>query len=228
MILRKWNNIPELLKNDEVKQYYDILSKKKVSLFFKRVIDVFFSLLLLIILSPVLIIIALVVKLTSSGPVFYKQERVTSYGRIFKIIKFRSMVVNADKMGTLVTVSGDKRLTKIGRFLRKTRLDETPQLINILMGQMSFVGTRPEVSHYVQKYSNEMLATLLMPAGVTSLASIKFKDEEKVLNAASDVDSVYINEILPQKMKYNLEYIKKFNVFYDIKLMVQTVFEVIK
>ena len=227
-MLLKWECMPEFLKNEEVKKYYDILTKKKGSLFFKRIIDVFFSLLLLIILSPILIITAIIVKVTSEGPIFYKQDRVTSYGQTFKIIKFRSMVVNADKIGTLVTVKGDKRLTKIGKFLRKTRLDETPQLINILMGQMSFVGTRPEVSHYVQNYSNEMLATLLMPAGVTSLASIKFKNEEQLLNSAKDVDTVYINEILPQKMKYNLEYIKNFNVIYDVKLMIQTVLEVIK
>lgn len=227
-MLLKWECMPEFLKNEEVKKYYDILTKKKGSLFFKRIIDVFFSLLLLIILSPILIITAIIVKVTSEGPIFYKQDRVTTYGKIFKIIKFRSMVVNADKIGTLVTVNGDKRLTKIGKFLRKTRLDETPQLINILMGQMSFVGTRPEVNRYVQKYSKEMLATLLMPAGVTSLASIKFKNEEQLLNSAKDVDNVYINEILPQKMKYNLEYIKNFNVIYDIKLMIQTVLEVIK
>ncbi len=227
-MLLKWEFMPEFLKNEEVKKYYDILTKKKGSLFFKRIIDVFFSLLLLIILSPILIITAIIVKVTSEGPIFYKQDRVTTYGKIFKIIKFRSMIVNADKIGTLVTVNGDKRLTKIGKFLRKTRLDETPQLINILMGQMSFVGTRPEVNRYVQNYSNEMLATLLMPAGVTSLASIKFKNEEQLLNSAENVDSVYINEILPQKMKYNLEYIKNFNVIYDVKLMIQTVLEVIK
>lgn len=227
-MLLEWNDIPDFLKIEEVKKYYDVLSHKKIDLLLKRIIDIFFSLLLLILLSPILIIISIIVKATSEGPVFYKQERVTSYGRIFKIIKFRSMVVNADKIGTLVTVKGDKRLTKIGRFLRKTRLDETPQLINILMGQMSFVGTRPEVKCYVQSYSKEMLATLLMPAGVTSLACIKFKDEEKLLNSAKDADTVYINQILPLKMKYNLEYIKKFNVFYDIKLMIQTVLEVIK
>ena len=227
-MLLKWEFMPEFLKNEEVKKYYDILTKKKGSLFFKRIIDVFFSLLLLIILSPILIITAIIVKVTSEGPIFYNQDRVTTYGKIFKIIKFRSMIVNADKIGTLVTVNGDKRLTKIGKFLRKTRLDETPQLINILMGQMSFVGTRPEVNRYVQNYSNEMLATLLMPAGVTSLASIKFKNEEQLLNSAENVDSVYINEILPQKMKYNLEYIKNFNVIYDVKLMIQTVLEVIK
>lgn len=227
-MLLKWECMPEFLKNEEVKKYYDILTNKKGSLFFKRIIDVFFSLLLLIILSPILIITAIIVKVTSEGPIFYKQDRVTAYGQTFKIIKFRSMVVNADKIGTLVTVKGDKRLTKIGRFLRKTRLDETPQLINILMGHMSFVGTRPEVNCYVQNYSKEMLATLLMPAGVTSLASIKFKNEEQLLNSAKDVDTVYINEILPQKMKYNLEYIKNFNVIYDIKLMIQTVLEVIK
>lgn len=227
-MLLKWECIPDFLKNEEVKKYYDILTKKKGNLFFKRIIDVFFSLLLLIALSPILIITAITVKVTSEGPIFYKQDRVTSYGQTFKIIKFRSMVVNADKIGTLVTVKEDNRLTKIGRFLRKTRLDETPQLINILMGQMSFVGTRPEVRHYVQNYSKEMLATLLMPAGVTSLASIKFKNEEQLLNSAKDVDTVYINEILPQKMKYNLEYIKNFNVIYDIKLMIQTVLEVIK
>lgn len=227
-MLHKWNDMPEFLKNEEVKQYYDILSCKKISLFSKRAVDVFFSLLLLLLLSPILITLAVIVKLTSKGPIFYKQERVTSYGQTFKIIKFRSMVVNADKMGSLITVKGDKRLTKIGRFLRKTRLDETPQLINILLGQMSFVGARPEVPHYVQNYSNEMYATLLMPAGVTSLASIKFKDEEKLLNTSDEIDTIYINEILPQKMKYNLEYIKRFNVFYDIKLMIQTVLEVIK
>ena len=157
----------------------------------------------------------------------YKQERITTYGKAFKIFKFRTMIENADKIGSLVTMDNDGRVTKLGRFLRKVRLDELPQLFNILFGQMSFVGTRPEVQKYVNCYSEEMLATLFMPAGVTSLASISFKDEEKYLNSDESVEDVYINKILPDKMKYNLEYIENFNIFYDMKLMFKTVLAVL-
>ena len=176
---------------------------------------------------PVLIIIAILVKFTSKGPILYKQERITTYGKAFKIFKFRTMIENADKIGSLVTMDNDGRVTKLGRFLRKVRLDELPQLFNILFGQMSFVGTRPEVQKYVNCYSEEMLATLFMPAGVTSLASISFKDEEKYLNSDESVEDVYINKILPDKMKYNLEYIENFNIFYDMKLMFKTVLAVL-
>lgn len=228
MILKKWDEMPANLKNEEVKKYYDIIIEKKISLIIKRVFDILVSLLLLIILLPVFIILSIVIKIDSKGPVFFRQERVTEYGRVFKIFKFRTMVSGADKIGSQVTVKDDCRITRSGKLLRKIRIDEIPQLINILIGDMSFVGTRPEVLKYVELYTNEMKATLLMKAGVTSLASIKFKDEEKLLQSSDDVDKSYIENVLPKKMEYNLEYIKKFNFFYDIKLMFMTVKAVIK
>lgn len=228
MIITKWDNLPDNMQNEEVKKYYDIIKGKKGSLILKRLFDVLASLILLIILSPLFIIFSIMIKLDSKGPIMFKQNRVTENGRIFKIFKFRTMVENADKNGSQVTVKNDDRVTKIGKFLRKFRLDEIPQLINILIGDMSFVGTRPEVPKYVELYTDEMKATLLMKAGVTSLASIKFKDEEKLLQMDGNIDKIYIENILPQKMQYNLEYLKRFNFFYDIKLMFMTLFAVIK
>lgn len=228
MIITKWDNLPDNMQNEEVKKYYDIIKGKKGSLILKRLFDVLASLILLIILSPLFIIFSIMIKLDSKGPIMFKQNRVTENGRIFKIFKFRTMVENADKNGSQVTVKNDNRVTKIGKFLRKFRLDEIPQLINILIGDMSFVGTRPEVPKYVELYTDEMKATLLMKAGVTSLASIKFKDEEKLLQMDGNIDKIYIENILPQKMQYNLEYLKRFNFFYDIKLMFMTLFAVVK
>lgn len=228
MIITKWDNLPDNMQNEEVKKYYDIIKGKKGSLILKRLFDILASLILLIILSPLFIIFSIMIKLDSKGPIMFKQNRVTENGRIFKIFKFRTMVENADKNGSQVTVENDNRVTKIGKFLRKFRLDEIPQLINILIGDMSFVGTRPEVPKYVELYTDEMKATLLMKAGVTSLASIKFKDEEKLLQMDGNIDKIYIENILPQKMQYNLEYLKRFNFFYDIKLMFMTLFAVIK
>lgn len=228
MIITKWDNLPDNMQNEEVKKYYDIIKGKKGSLILKRLFDILASLILLIILSPLFIIFSIMIKLDSKGPIMFKQNRVTENGRIFKIFKFRTMVENADKNGSQVTVENDSRVTKIGKFLRKFRLDEIPQLINILIGDMSFVGTRPEVPKYVELYTDEMKATLLMKAGVTSLASIKFKDEEKLLQMDGNIDKIYIENILPQKMQYNLEYLKRFNFFYDIKLMFMTLFAVIK
>ena len=228
MLMKNWDDIPNDIKNDEVKIYYDILKDRKISLLIKRCFDILFSLILLVLLSPAFLLIAILIKLDSKGPVFFRQERVTAYKRVFRIFKFRTMVNNADKIGSQVTVENDSRVTKIGKYLRKVRLDEIPQLINILIGDMSFVGTRPEVLKYVDRYSDAMKATLLMPAGVTSWASIKFKDEEKLLNDKENVDDVYVNEVLPLKMEYNLEYIKRFNFFYDIKLLFKTFFAVIK
>ncbi|MBR2885391.1 MAG: sugar transferase [Clostridia bacterium] len=226
MILKKLDNLPLQFRTDAAFTYYERLSKRKVSLAVKRVFDLVVSLIAFLFLLPFYLIIGVMIKLDSPGKVFYKQERVTSYGKIFKIYKFRTMVENADKIGSLVTVNGDARITRVGRVLRKYRLDETPQLINIIKGDMSFVGTRPEVQKYVDAYTDEMYATLLLPAGVTSLASIYYKDEERLLSETGDTDYTYINEILPEKMRYNLEYINKFSFFYDIKLMIMTVLAV--
>ncbi len=226
MLIKKWEKLPEEFQREEIRPYYEKLRKKNFSLFFKRAFDIFVSLILLIILSPFFLILAIAIKIDSKGPVFYRQERVTQYGKRFRIHKFRSMVQNADK-GSQVTVDGDSRVTKVGKFIRKCRLDEISQLIDVLLGDMTFVGTRPEVSKYVDAYTPEMLATLLLPAGVTSLASIYYKDEAKLLDGAEDTDKVYIESILPAKMKYNLQAIEKYGFWRDIGVMFMTVFAVL-
>lgn len=226
MILKKWEDLPDNLRTDAVRPYYDILAKRKGSLLLKRCFDIVVSAVMLLVLSPVFLVLAIAIKLDSPGPVFYRQVRVTQYGREFRIFKFRSMVSDADKRGSLVTVSGDSRITRVGKFIRKCRLDEVCQLIDVLRGTMTFVGTRPEVPKYVAAYTPEMLATLLLPAGVTSEASIEYKDEAKLLDAAADVDAVYIHDVLPGKMRYNLQSLKDFSFFSDIKTMFRTVFAV--
>lgn len=226
-MLKNWNELPEYMRTDEVRPYYDLLQRKKLSLFFKRVFDIVISLIMIILCSPILLIISILIVKDSKGGVFYRQERVTQYGRVFRIFKFRTMVQNADQIGTQVTVSNDSRITKIGSKLRNCRLDELPQLFNIFLGDMTFVGTRPESVHYVKSYTDEMYATLLLPAGVTSEASIEYKDEADLLNQAGDVDSVYINKVLPEKMKYNLNSIKEFSFFKEIATMFRTVFAVL-
>ena len=232
MILKKWENIPDNIKNEKTKEYYDILNPKKITLFLKRLFDIIFSTILLIVLSPILIILAIAIKIDSKGPIFYRQERITQYGKIFKIFKFRTMIFNADKIGALVTTKNDSRITRVGNIIRKCRLDEIPQLINILVGDMTFVGTRPEVKKYVERYTDEMKATLLMPAGVTSIASIKYKNEDEIIGKyieqGEDIDDIYVNRVLPEKMKYNVDYVKKFTIFQDILICVQTVNEVLK
>lgn len=230
MILKPFDKLPEELRNDEVRRYYDILSKKRGSLFAKRLIDIVFAFIIMLLLLLPMAVIAVIVKLTSKGPVFYRQERVTAYNRRFRILKFRTMTVGADKAGALVTSANDSRVTGVGAKLRKFRLDELPQIFHVLSGRMSIVGTRPEVPRYVERYTPEMMATLLMPAGITSLASIKYKDEDEIIGKISDpaeVDRVYVEKILPEKMKYNLEYISSFSVGSDIKLMLSTVKNVI-
>lgn len=227
-MLREWDKLPKYMQTEEVGPYYDSLKKKKISLTLKRGFDVFSASVMLVTFSPVLIAISIMIVRDSKGGVFYRQERVTQYGRKFRIFKFRTMVANADKIGTQVTVSNDSRVTKVGEKLRKYRLDELPQLINIILGDMTLVGTRPESTHYVKSYTPEMFATLLLPAGVTSEASIKYKDEADLLDKAEDVDKVYIEKVLPEKMKYNLESIKQFNFLQDIKTMIKTVFAVIR
>ena len=223
MILKKWDDLPEFMKCDEVKVYYDILSRKKGSLVLKRIFDIVVGVILLILLAIPMLIIAVMIKMDSKGPAFYRQERVTRYGKRFRIHKFRTMVNNADKIGSAVTVGGDSRITKVGTKIRDYRLDELPQVFDVLSGDMSFVGTRPEATMYVEKYSNEMLATLLLPAGITSEASIRYKNEAELLDAADDVDCVYVEKVLPEKMKYNLASIRQFNFVSDIITMVGTV-----
>ena len=229
-MLLPYDRLPQKFQCTEVKQYYDILDKKRLSLFLKRVTDIVLSLIMIVILLLPMVVIAVIIKATSKGPVLYKQERVTTYGKRFRIWKFRTMTVGADQKGALVTSANDNRVTGIGKTLRKFRLDELPQAFHVLSGKMSFVGTRPEVVKYVEHYTPEMMATLLMPAGVTSLASIKFKDEDAMIGDVSDpgeVDRIYVEEILPKKMEYNLEYISRFGFRRDICLMFATVKNVV-
>lgn len=227
MILRKWEDLPSDMQIPEVKEYYDLLQKKKAQLVLKRVFDVVVSFLLLALLSPVFIILAIAIKLDSKGPVFYRQTRVTQYGEEFRIFKFRSMVTDADK-GSLLTVGGDSRITRVGKIIRKFKLDELSQLIDVFRGTMTFVGTRPEVPKYVAKYTPEMMATLLLPAGITSEASVYYKDENELLDAAEDVEKTYLEDVLPDKMKYNLAAIRSFSFIDDIKVMILTVLAVFK
>ncbi len=226
-MLRKWSALPANMQIPEVKPYYDALKKKQVSLVCKRIFDFILAFLLLILLLLPILILAIIIKCDSKGPVFYRQERVTTYGKHFRIHKFRTMVNNADKIGSAVTVGNDSRITRIGAKLRGGRLDELPQLLDVLSGNMSFVGTRPEAVKYVEKYAPEYMATLLLPAGITSEASIRYKDEAKLLDAASDVDQVYIEDVLPAKMKFNLQSIREFGFFKDIATMFRTVFAVL-
>lgn len=221
MQLVKWEALPEAMQTPQVREYYDILSKKRGSLLCKRLFDIGVSAVMLVLLSPVFLVLAVVIKLDSPGPVFYRQVRLTQYGKPFRIFKFRTMVQGADK-GSQVTVGGDSRITRVGKVIRKCRLDEIGQLLDVFRGTMTFVGTRPEVPKYAASYTPEMMATFLLPAGVTSLTSIYYKDEERLLNGAEDSDRVYVEKILPGKMRYNLEGIRSFGFFKDIKIMGMT------
>lgn len=222
-MLRKWEDLPEFMRTPEVRPYWEILDKKRGQLALKRAFDVTAGTALLFLLCPPMAVIAVMIKRDSEGPVFYRQERVTTYGRHFRIHKFRTMVSNADKIGTAVTVGNDSRITKVGAKLRGYRLDELPQVIDVIKGDMSFVGTRPEAVKYVEQYKPEYYATLLMPAGITSEASIRYKDEDKLLSAADDVDKVYLEDVLPEKMKWNLNGTKHFSVLSDLTVMLKTV-----
>ena len=218
MQLRKWNELPKFMRTREVRKYYNIVNKRRASLMVKRL----FASIMLAVLALPMLIIAILIKCDSRGPVFFRQERVTQYGRIFKIYKFRTMVVNANELGASVTVDNDRRITRMGKLLRKIRADEFPQLFNILAGDMTLVGTRPEVPEYVKQYSKEMYATLLLPAGLTSRTSIAYKDEDKILGNAVNPDKAYVEEVLPAKMKYNLEALRKFGFAEDCRVLWDT------
>ena len=226
-MLRKWEDLPGFMRVPEVRLYWEGLSKKRFQLVMKRIFDFCVALVLLVLLVIPMGIIALMIRIEDPGPVFYRQERVTAYGKRFRIHKFRTMVVDAEKIGTAVTVGEDPRITKVGRKLRRLRLDELPQVLDVLSGNMSFVGTRPEAVKYVEQYRPEYNATLLMPAGITSEASIRYKDEEKLLDAASDVDKVYLEQVLPAKMKWNLESVRRFRFFREILTLARTVLAVL-
>ena len=226
-MLRDWNDLPDYMRNDAVRPYYESLKRKRLSLILKRGFDFAMSLFLLIFLSPVMIGLSIAIVADSKGGVFFRQERITQYGRKFRIHKFRTMVADAENIGSQVTTKNDMRVTKIGFKLRKYRLDELPQLIDILLGNMSFVGTRPETTRFVCRYTPEMYATLLLPAGVTSEASIKYKDEDKLLDVADNVEDVYMNKVLPGKMKYNLESLQNFGFFGEILTMIKTIMAVV-
>ena len=228
MMLCRWEDLPQAMQNGAVRPYYDSLQGKKISLFLKAVFDRVVSLVMLIGLAPIFLLLAGLIKLDSPGEVFFRQERVTQYGKRFRIHKFRTMVKNAESLGAQVTTKSDMRVTKMGKKLRGCRLDELPQLIDILQGNMSFVGTRPEVTKYVEQYTPEMLATLLLPAGVTSEASIEYKDEERLLADAKNADKTYVEVVLPQKMRWNLQSLQSFSFVRDIKTMIKTVWAVTK
>lgn len=224
MLLCSWDKLPDKMQVEEVRKYYDVLKKKSFSLICKRIFDIVVSLIMLVILLPVFLVLAIWIKIDSRGPVFYRQVRVTRYGKQFRIHKFRSMCDGADKKGSLVTVGDDKRITRVGRVIRKYRLDEISQLIDVLEGKMTFVGVRPEVQKYVDAYTPEMMATFLLPAGVTNLTSIYFAGESQLLSNAEDIDKTYIEKVLPAKMRWNLKGIEEYSFWGDIKLMFMTFF----
>ena len=228
MIWKSWQALPDDMRCEAVRPYYEILAAKRGDLLIKSIFDRLMAAILLVVLSPIFLLLAVWIKLDSEGPVFFRQERITQYGKSFRIYKFRTMVQNAEQLGAQFTSKGDMRVTSVGQALRKCRLDELPQLINILEGTMSFVGTRPEVPRYVAAYTDEMKATLLLPAGVTSVASIRYKDEDTLLDAADDVDDCYIHNVLPAKMEWNLRSLKEFSFIRELKVMVETVLAVIR
>lgn len=193
----------------------------------KRLFDILASGIGIIVLSPVLIIIALRIKTGSDGPVFFKQVRVGQGGKEFKILKFRTMVVDAEKLGRQITVGADSRITKVGAFLRKYKLDELPQLFNVFKGDMSLVGPRPEVPRYVNMYNEEQRKVLDVKPGITDLASIRYRDENELLGQAENPDEFYINTIMPDKLALNVEYINKSNLFLDIYIIIKTILKCI-
>lgn len=237
MKLKKWEELPEFMQIPEVKEYYDILNKRRKDLVLKRLFDIVVAAIILVVIFLFMAGVSIAIVIDSKGPVFFRQVRVTQYGNRFRIFKFRSMVQNADKIGNSLTTGEDSRITKVGKFVRKIRADEFCQVLDILRGKMTFVGTRPEVPKYVEKYTPEMLATLLLPAGATSECSIFFKDEGDIISKAKeeaesrgevfDEDKYYAEEILPIKMKYNLRSLKKFTFGYECRVMWYSVWSVL-
>lgn len=224
MYVKQFEKLPTAFQKSEIKPYFDYLQTRRGSLIAKRVIDIFVAILVLTVLSPIMLLSALLIKITTKGPLFYLQERVGLYGKPFHIYKFRTMVVNADKIGAQITVGErDPRITRVGRILRTTRIDEFPQMLNVLKGDMTIIGTRPEVPRYVKEYSDEMMASLLMQPGASGVASIAYRYENEMLKDKEDPEQYYIQTILPDKMRINLDYLKKFSIWQDLWLMLRTV-----
>ena len=204
------------------------LQKKKLSLALKRAMDIVLSAFGIAVLSPVLAIIAIAIVLDSKGGVFYRQVRVGKGGKEFRIFKFRTMVSDADKRGLLITVGADSRITRVGKILRKTKLDELAQLFNVFIGDMSFVGPRPEVPRYVAMYTAAQRNVLLVRPGITDYASVAYRDENDLLEGAADPERIYIEEIMPAKLELNRQYLSQIGVWTDIKLIFATVMAVVK
>ncbi len=222
MILRKWEDLPEKMRTEAVRPYYEILRRKRFRIGLCRAADAAASALLLILLLPLFAGISAAILLDDGGPVLFRQERVTRYGRRFRIFKFRTMRRRGAEDQIRLTRAKDGRITRTGRWLRKMRLDELPQLLNVLRGDMALVGTRPEVPEYVARYADEMRATLLLPAGITSEASIAFRNESEKLEAAEDAEKAYLREILPAKMRINLAELRQFGVRRNLRTMLKT------
>ena len=193
----------------------------------KRLFDIIFSFFGLIIVSPLLGLIAIIIKMDSKGPVFYRGERVGRFGKTFKIWKFRTMVENAEKIGSIHASSNDPRITKIGKFLRKYKLDELPQLINILKGEMSFVGPRPQVKYYVDLYNEEEKISLIVRPGMTDYASIRYINQEDLVDE-ENVDKSYQEKIEPEKNQLRVKYAKNNSLLIDAKIIFQTILAIVK
>ena len=196
---------------------------KKFNQIIKRVCDFILSLIGIIVLSPIFIIVSIAIKLDSKGKILFLQKRVGRYGKEFNIYKFRTMVSDAERLGKQITVGNDNRITKVGAFLRKYKIDELPQLFNVLKGDMSLVGPRPEVPKYVKLYSEEQKKVLNVRPGITDMASLRYKDENEILGKVDNPEEYYINVIMKDKLKLNLEYIEKSNIFFDLYLIIKTV-----
>lgn len=215
-------NIKEF--NREFDKY---LGKKRGQLIVKRIIDIVLSIIGIVVMAIPMIIISIAIKLNSKGPVLFRQERVGKDFKHFKINKFRTMVTDAEKKGMQITVGKDSRITSVGNFLRKSKLDEFPQLFNVLFGEMSFVGPRPEVPKYVKLYDDYQKNVLKVKPGITDLASIEYRDESTVLGQSEDPEKAYIEEVLPTKLELNMKYIKKMSVFYDFYLIMKTLLRIV-
>lgn len=215
-------------KNDRPMDIADVLARRKPQLIAKRAMDIVLSACALAVLWPLLLLIALAILIDDPGPVFYRQVRVGRNGKTFRIFKFRSMVMDADKKGLAITVGRDSRITRVGAVLRKTKLDELAQLLNVLFGQMSFVGPRPEVPKYVELYTPYQRQVLLVRPGITDYASIAYRNENDLLAGAPNPEAMYIEQIMPDKIELNMKYLREISPLADIRLILKTIVAVIK